>query len=901
MHTHSPSRGRRSLALVSAGLSAALVAAGVITSIASSASAADINLSQGKAATASSSENTGYLAPSQAVDGDGTTRWASQATDNQWLQVDLGSVRTISSVKLQWEAAYAKAFQIQVSTNGTTWTTVATVTNGTGGTQTVAASGSGRYVRMQGTTRATGYGYSLYEFQVFGPDGTTTATPTTPAPTTPAGSCGTTNVALGKTASASSVQAGSDYVAANAFDGKDSTRWSSASTDAEWLQVDLGSSQSLCKVELDWEGAYGKAYDVQASDNGTSWTKIGSVTAGTGGKASVAVSGKGRYVRIAGVQRGTGYGYSLWEVRVYAGSGSTTTPTPTPTQTQTPTPTPTTTPTGPAVPAADPSNPDFGPNVYVFKPTDDQSAIQTKVNDVFSRQETNQFGTERDQFLFLPGTYNLQANIGFYTAISGAGQNPDDVQINGGVWVDAQWFGGNATQNFWRSAENFAVTPSTGEDRWAVAQAAPFRRVHVKGNLALNSSAYGWASGGYIADSKVDGKTAAWTQQQWYTRDSTLTNGWEGTLWNMVFSGVQNAPATTFPEPAVTTLPTTGAVREKPYLYNKDGKWAVFVPSLRSGTTGVTWPNTPGSSIGLDKFYLAHPGDSAARINQALAQGLNLIFTPGVYHTDQTINVTRPDTVVLGLGLATIIPDNGVDGMKTADVDGIKIAGLLFDQGTTKSNTILTIGTAGSHTSHAGDPQSIQDVFIRVGGVVAGKTTNAIVVNADNTIIDHIWSWRADHGAGAGWTDNVADYGLIVNGNNVNGYGLFVEHYQKYNLLWNGENGRTIFFQNELPYDPPSVAAWSHDGIRGYAAYKVAANVKNHEAWGLGSYCVFTTDSTITVDNGFEVPVTPGVKMHSLSTVSLGGKGTYAHVINGTGPQASGTETKPATVTSYGG
>ena len=234
-------------------------------------------------------------------------------------------------------------------------------------------------------------------------------------------------------------------------------------------------------------------------------------------------------------------------------------------------------------------------------------------------------------------------------------------------------------------------------------------------------------------------------------------------------------------------------------------------------------------------------------------------------------------------------------------MDGIKIAGLLFDQGTTKSRHDRQDRHAGTHADHAGNPTSIQDVFIRVGGVVAGKTVNAIVVNADDTIIDHIWSWRADHGAGAGWTENVADYGLIVNGNDVNAYGLFVEHYQKYNVLWNGERGRTIFFQNELPYDPPSVAAWSHDGIRGYAAYKVAANVTTHEAWGLGSYCVFTTDPTITVDNGFEVPVTPGVKLHSLSTVSLGGKGTYAHVINGTGPTAAGTETKPATVTSYGG
>jgi hypothetical protein len=869
MHTHVHSRAR---AWVGALLAVGVVAVGALAA-STTANAAPVNLSQGKTVTASSSENAGYLAAANAVDGNAGTRWASLAADPQWLQVDLGASATLDHVTLVWEAAYGKAFTVQTSADATSWTTAATVTNGTGGTQDVAVTGTARYVRLNLTARATGYGYSLWEFQVFGTSGTTT----------PPSTCGTTNVALNKPASASSVQTGSDYTANLAFDGRADTRWSSASADPQWLQVDLGSSQSLCRVELDWEGAYGKAFTVQASGSATTgYTTIGTVTNGTGGKQVVAVNGSGRYVRIVGTARGTGYGYSLWEARVYTGSSSTPTPTP----------------TGPTVPGADPVNPDFGPNTYVFTPTTPAATIQNTVNQVFATQESNQFGSERAQFLFEPGAYTVQANIGFYTGISGVGRNPDDVQINGGAWVDAQWFNGNATQNFWRSAENFAVTPSTGQARWAVAQAAPFRRIHVKGNISLDSSAYGWASGGYIADSKVDGQVVSYTQQQWYTRDSSV-GSWVGSLWNQVFSGVRNAPATSFPAPAITTLPTTGAVREKPYLYKENGRWAVFVPSLRSGTTGTTWPDTAGTSLGLDTFYLAKPGVSGATINQALAQGLNVMFTPGVYHLDQTINVTRANTVVMGLGMATIIPDNGVDGLRTADVDGVKIAGLLFDQGTTTSHAVVQLGVAGAHTDHAGNPQSIQDVFVRIGGVVAGKADNGIIVNADDTIIDHIWSWRADHGAGAGWTQNTSDYGLVVNGNDVNGYGLFVEHYQKYNLLWNGERGRVIFFQNELPYDPPSVAAWSHDGIRGYAAYKVAANVTTHEAWGLGSYCVFTTDPSITVDNGFEVPVAPGVKLHSLSTVSLGGAGTYAHVINGVGPQASGTETKPATVTQY--
>ncbi len=891
MHTHHSGAPRRRSLLASV-VSLALVTAGAVTALATSASAAPVNLSQGKAVTASSTEDATYYPARYAVDGSTTTRWSSAWSDDQWIQVDLGQTATLDHVELAWEGAYGKAFGVQVSDNPTSgFTTVATVANGAGGNQSIAASGAGRYVRLALQTRATGYGFSLWELRVFGTPGTSPTSNPTTDPTTPSG-CGTTNVALGRPASSSSVQAGTDYVAASAFDGKADTRWSSAPADGEWLQVDLGSSKSLCSVQLDWEGAYGKAVNVQASSSPTSgFTTIGAVANGTGGKQTVAVDGAGRYLRLQGVARGTGYGYSLWEVRVYEGSGGNPTPTPT---------NPTPTPTGPTVPGADPVNPDFGPNVHVFTPQMTQAQIQSVLDSTFTAQETAQFGTRRDQFLFLPGTYDVQAHIGFNTSINGVGRNPDDVDITGGVWVDAQWFDGNATQNFWRSAENFAVTPFTGEDRWAVAQAAPMRRVHIKGNLAVHSSAYGWASGGYLADSKVDGEVRAWTQQQWYTRDSAVGN-WAGDLWNMVFSGVQGAPATTFPKPAVTTLANTGAIREKPYLYRENGRWAVFVPSLRSGTTGVTWPNTPGTSIGLDRFYLAKPGDSADRINQALAQGLNLLLTPGVYELDRTIAVDRADTVVLGLGYATIVPTKGQTAMRVGDVDGVKIGGVLFDAGVTNSPAMLQVGSAGNHTDRAANPVSIHDVFVRVGGRIPGKVTSAIVVNSDDTIVDHIWSWRADHGAGVGWTTNPADYGLVVNGNDVKGYGLFVEHYQKYNLLWNGENGRVVFFQNELPYDPPSTAAWTHDGIRGWAAYKVADSVNTHQAWGLGSYCVFTTDPSITVDNGFEVPVKPGVRLYSLSTVSLGGQGTYAHVVNGVGPQASGTATVPATVTSYGG
>ncbi|NUT08363.1 MAG: sialidase [Hamadaea sp.] len=858
----------RRLHATAVAAAAALLATCFAVVLTGSAKAADPLLSQGKPVTASSTENAGTPA-ANAVDGNTGTRWSSAFSDPQWIQVDLGATATVSQVVLQWEAAYATAFQLQVSADATTWTTVYSTTTGTGGTQTLTVNGTGRYVRLYGTARATAYGYSLWEFQVYGSTGTA--------------SCGTANAGLNRPATASSAES-AGTAATYAVDGNTGTRWSSAFSDPQWLQVDLGSVQTVCQVVLQWEAAYATAFQIQVSDTGSTWTSVYSTTTGTGGTQTLTVNGSGRYVRLYGTARATGYGYSLWEFVIR--TRTTTSPTPT---------SPTPTPTGPQLPGGGP----LGPNVKVFDPSMSGATIQSQVDTVFAQMESNQFGPQRYALLFKPGTYSgFNAQIGFYTSIAGLGQNPGDVRINGDVTVDAGWFNGNATQNFWRSAENFSIYPSAGFTRWAVSQAAPFRRIDVHGDLNLAPNGYGWASGGYIADSRVSGQVGPYSQQQWYTRDSQI-GSWGNGVWNMVFSGVQGAPAQAFPNPPYTTLATTPVSREKPYLYvDGTGAYRVFVPSLRTNASGTTWANgsTPGSSIPLTQFYVAQPTDSAATLNQALAQGLNLLFTPGVYHLNQTINVTRADTVVLGLGYATLIPDNGVIPMTVADVDGVKIAGLLFDAGAVNSPVLLQIGPNGASASHAANPISINDVFFRIGGAGAGKATTSLIVNSNNTQIDHIWAWRADHGTGVGWTVNTADTGLIVNGNNVTALGLFVEHYQKYEVIWNGNGGKTIFFQNEMPYDPPNQAAWRAGG---YAAYKVADTVTSHEGWGLGSYCYFNVDPTIVADHGFEVPVTANVKFHDLLTVSLGGNGTIAHVINSTGGPAQGTATVPVNIVSF--
>jgi hypothetical protein len=576
-----------------------------------------------------------------------------------------------------------------------------------------------------------------------------------------------------------------------------------------------------------------------------------------------------------------------------------------------------------AGPPPPPGPPDFGPNVVVFDPSMPTSQIQATIDAITAQQVDNEFGTQRYALLFKPGTYGTAANpltfqVGYYTDVAGLGASPTDVTINGHVDVYNRCLTPTnciALVNFWRSLSNLTINVMglsgcrASGDFWAVSQAAPMRRVKIAGgNLTLMdycTAGPQYASGGFISDSQT-GFVINGSQQQFLVRDSSI-GGWSNGVWNQVFSGVAGAPpqsfsTTPYDPPPYTTLATSPVTRERPFLYlDASAHYNVFVPALRHNSSGTTWSSGPaaGSSIPIDEFFIARPSDDVKDINNALARGENLLFTPGVYHLDRTIDVKRADTVVVGLGFATLVPENGITAMTVADVKGVKIAGLLFDAGPVNSDALLELGTKNAHKSDPADPTSLHDVFFRIGGAAAGKATTSLVVNSDNVILDHIWAWRADHGNGVGWTVNTADTGVVVNGDDVIAYGLFVEHYQRYNVVWNGENGRTIFFQNEMPYDPPNQAAWTHDGVNGFAAYKIADDVQTHEAWGLGSYCFFNVDPTIHATRAFEVPVTPGVKLHDILTVSLGGVGTIDHVVNDTGAAAQGAATIPVNIVSF--
>jgi hypothetical protein len=540
--------------------------------------------------------------------------------------------------------------------------------------------------------------------------------------------------------------------------------------------------------------------------------------------------------------------------------------------------------------------PNFGPNVYLFGPSTLTATIQSTLDTLFGQQgsaSTSQFDANRYAVLFEPGTYNVTINMGYYMQVLGLGQSPDDVTINGALQCYS--LGGNSTQNFWMSAENLAVVPTNSSTTmtWSVSQGTSLRRMHVNGSLNLSDGQY--SSGGFLADSQVDSTVSSVSQQQWLSRNDIWGN-WSGAVWNMVFVGVSNPPSGTWPSPPYTVITNTPLVREKPYLYvDSNTNFFVMVPNLKTNSLGTTWASgpTPGVSVPISQFYLAQPGvDNAGTINAALSSGKNLILTPGIYHLTNSILVTQPDTIVLGLGFPTLIPTNRNPAMLISDVNGVKVAGIIFDAGTTASPSLLEVGTATSSVDHSADPICLYDICSRVGGQFVGTTTNCVTINANNVIGDNLWLWRADHGAGSTpyWTGNPSRSGLVVNGNNVTIYGLFVEHHQQYQTLWNGNWGRVYFYQSELPYDPPSQSAWSEaPGVNGYASYKVANTVTSHQAYGLGVYAVFinTGGAIISCFNAMETPTNaPQVNVHDMMDVYISGNGgtsQITHIINGTG------------------
>jgi hypothetical protein len=581
----------------------------------------------------------------------------------------------------------------------------------------------------------------------------------------------------------------------------------------------------------------------------------------------------------------------------------------------------------------------FGPNVCVFNPSMGQPAIQADLDAISTQQVPvgSQFDSQRYAIFFEPGTYGSSADplvfqVGYYTQVAGLGYMPQDTVIDGAVEVfnnlctpgtqDC-----NSDDNFWRSLSNVTLNvdlPASPPDyappvvdpftkfctntaeMWSASQAAPIRRAIVNGSVVFQDycANNNFASGGFIADSEVSGTLNFNGNQQFMVRNSDIggANGCPNGLWNMVYSGVQGAPAAVFSGLCQqnTVLPESPVTEEAPFLYtDAGGGYEVFVPAVQHSSSGPSWASgtEAGSSIPLSKFFVANPSTPVLAIDAALALGKDLILTPGVYDLDQPILVSRPDTVVLGLGFATLVPQHGNAAMVVVPNVGVKLSGLIVDAGPVRSPVLLSVGLPGFGAGTAADPDTIQDVFFRVGGA---ETTNvsagvSLLDNADNSIIDDVWAWRADHGNAVGWTENIGDTGLIVTGDNVTAYGLAVEHYQKNEVIWSGQNGTEIFYQNELPYDPPSQAAWMASPTQdGYPAFLVSRNVTTFHGYGMGSYVVFTDTPAPTLFDAeaFQAPNTSGVQFRNVFGVWIAGSGGLSSVINGVGGPV--TNTSPA-------
>ena len=580
----------------------------------------------------------------------------------------------------------------------------------------------------------------------------------------------------------------------------------------------------------------------------------------------------------------------------------------------------------------------FGPDVCVFNDTMSQAAIQADLNNIATQQVpvASQFTSQRYSIFFQPGTYGSAANplvfqVGYYTQVAGLGFMPQDTVVNGAIDVfnnlcTAGTSNCNSDVNFWRSLSNLTLNvdlPSSPpayappvvdaygagcantEESWSASQADPIRRAIINGSVVFQDycAAQDYASGGFIADSKVSGSLDFYGNQQYLVRNSQIggANGCPQGLWNMVYSGVKGAPAPVFAGQCQqnTVLPASPVTEDAPFLYTDPaGNYQVFVPAVQHNSSGPAWASgtEAGTSVPLSKFFVASPDTSVGAIDSQLARGRDLILTPGVYNLDQPILVTHPNTVVLSQGFATLVPQHGNAAMVVLSNTGVKLSGLLIDAGPVKSPVLLSVGTPGF--SSASNPDVIQDVFFRIGGAETTPVAASVSLldNASNSIIDDVWAWRADHGSAVGWTQNQADTGVVVTGRSVTAYGLAVEHYQKYEVIWAGQGGTDVFFQNELPYDPPSQSAWMASPSQdGYPAFLVSRNVKTFQGYGMGSYVVFIqTTATLFDAEAFQAPDTPGVQFHNVFGVWIAGSGGLSSIINGVGAPA--TSTNPGTV-----
>jgi hypothetical protein len=452
--------------------------------------------------------------------------------------------------------------------------------------------------------------------------------------------------------------------------------------------------------------------------------------------------------------------------------------------------------------AVEPNPPIWPMSVQVLDPATPEISQQIidaafAVNGGHNPPVHGQFSTNRFAFLFKPGSHAVDVNVGFYTSIYGIGKQPSDVDIRNVICENGDFdFTVGALDNFWRSAENFATTPTLTFNGmvsmvWAVSQAAPLRKVQVAGTLNLYEYNYGdaagFASGGFIADCTANNVFSG-SQQQFFARNSNF-NHWTGGVWNMVFVGVDGSiPAShcgnlngAVPS---TIVDSTPVIAEKPFVsIDNSGRYSLNIPRTEFKKKGTTADFSNVDVVDFCEVYVATANDTASVINQKLQQRLHLILTPGIYNLEDSIRVTFANTTVLGMGFATLVPTTGKPAIIVEDVDGVRIAGILLQAGSVKTDSLLQFGnnspihadsTSSLRISNPGSPSNpsyLIDVFARVGGMNDPQkeqvaTESMLQINAGNVVIDNSWLWRADHDITGDVknSDNPVSHGIQVLG-----------------------------------------------------------------------------------------------------------------------------------------
>jgi len=334
-----------------------------------------------------------------------------------------------------------------------------------------------------------------------------------------------------------------------------------------------------------------------------------------------------------------------------------------------------------------------------------------------------------------------------------------------------------------------------------------------------------------------------------------------------------------------TTIAQSPVIAEKPYIIiDSAGHYSLVIPPVETNKVGPTSNWNGGTTVDFANVYVAKQTDTAATINGKLAAGLHVVLSAGNYNLEASLNVTKAGTAIVGIGFPTLIATSGQPAIVVGNVDGVRVSGILLQAGQRATSSLLQWGT-GTYAGSSANPGFLYDVFARVGGTNDPSSYQVqadvmVQINSGNVVIDNAWLWRADHGVNGNVVNsqNPNNHGLVVQGDNVVTYGLAVEHQLQDLVTWSGANGRTYFYQSELPYD----VTQANFGTPGYVGFRVTG--ANHQGWGLGVYSYYR-DNAVTTTNGIVTPST-GKYQNSFSCF-LNGLGQISHVINNQGNAVS--------------